>query len=205
MLRRPLLALAALVAALVAVPAAAAAVVHVRVEGRSLTIFGGNEPAEVASTPLDALETAARVGEFYVHVASTSFGEYVDQIGYYPAAGDSGWVFTLNGASPPDGADKVQLKDGDTVEWYWATFGADGSGPPTLRLTRVKSEPRCYRDVQQDDAGAVTAALGAVLHVDGRTLPTQGSTGAAMACVAGRRHGLVYATKPGTVRSNRLP
>src|SRR5439155_412019 len=35
------------------------------------------------------------------HVASSSFGNYVDQIGFYPAGGSAGWVFKVDGASPP--------------------------------------------------------------------------------------------------------
>ena len=57
----------------------------------------------------------------------------MSQIGRYPGAGSAGWVFKVNGASPPVGADQVVLKDGDEVLWYYATFGATG-GPPTLSL-----------------------------------------------------------------------
>ena len=70
----------------------------------------------------------ASAGEFYYHVQQTSFGPYVDQIGLYAAAGQTGWVFKVNGKSPPVGADAVQLQDGDTVLWYWAQFGIAG-GP----------------------------------------------------------------------------
>ncbi|MGD0713513.1 MAG: DUF4430 domain-containing protein [Gaiellaceae bacterium] len=197
MLRRSLALLAALGAALAVAPFAGAAVVHVRVEGKTLTIFGANDPTAVAATPLDALQAAARAGEFYVHVASSSFGNYVDQIGYYPGAGDAGWVFKVNGVSPPVGADQVQLKDGDTVEWYWATFGPSG-GPPTLVLKRTA--PGCYFATGQDDQGAQKVPAGLVYHVDGRTI----SAPAGRICFT-RTHGLVWATAPGVVRSNRLP
>jgi Domain of unknown function (DUF4430) len=199
-LRRSLALVAALAAALVVVPFAAAAVVRIRVEGKTRTIFGATQPRISAATPLDALLAAARAGEFYAEVVSSSFGNYVDRIGFFAAAGESGWDFKVNGAEPPVGADHVQLQDRDVVLWYWATFGANG-GPPTLSLTRVQR--RCYRVVEQDDTGKVSAAIGAVLHVDGRTVPTQGSTGAAVACLA-RRHGSVWATLPGAVRSNRV-
>src|SRR5262249_21547131 len=122
---------------------------------------------------------------------------YVDQIGRYPAGGSSGWVFKVNGASPPVGADGVTLRDGDTVLWYWAMFGPAG-GPKTLLLQRVKPK-NCYRVVQQDDAGKATAAAGAVLRVDGRAVQTKRGAG----CV-GRHVGLVRATLTGDVRSNAL-
>jgi Domain of unknown function (DUF4430) len=183
---------------LLVVPAALAAVrVHVRVEGKTQTIFGAAEPTlSVNLNALDALEAASVAGEFYYHVTTTGFGPYVDQIGRYPAGGSSGWVFKVNGVSPPVGADAVTLNAGDRVLWYWATFGANG-GPPTLQLKRAQRG--CYRVLAQDDAGKTSTARGAVLHVDGRSVRTK----AGSACV-GRHRGLVRATLAGAVRSNAL-
>jgi hypothetical protein len=196
--RRLLVFVAVTAAVLLLVPAALAAVrVHVRVEGKTQTIFGAAEPTlSVPLNALDALEAASLAGEFYYHVATASFGKYVDQIGRYPAAGSSGWVFKVNGVSPPVGADAVTLKPGDRVLWYWATFGQQG-GPPTLQLKRAKRA--CYRVLAQNDAGKASSARGAVLHVDGRSVRTK----AGSACV-GRHRGLVRATLAGAVRSNAL-
>jgi uncharacterized protein DUF4430 len=189
---------AALVLAALLVPAALAARVSVRVEGRTTTIFGAlQKPFEAGGNALQALDTASLRGEFYYHVATSSFGPYVDQIGRYPAGGSNGWVFKVNGASPPVGADKVELKAGDRVLWYWATFGPAG-GPPTLLLLRRGRN--CYRVVAENDAGADSTATGAVLQVDGRRVRTRSGR----ACV-GRHQGLVRATLAGAVRSNALP
>jgi hypothetical protein len=189
--------LAVVAAALAVVPAASAVRVHVRVEGRTQTIFGATAPlVDVKANALDALDRASVAGEFYYHVQSTSFGTYVDQIGLYPAGGQAGWVFKVNGESPPVGADAVTLHDGDTVLWYWAQFGVAG-GPKTLELRRKGD---CYRVFAQDDAGVEAPAAGAVLHVGHRTLKAS-FTGT---CV-GRHSGLVRATAPGMVRSNALP
>ena len=194
--RLTVLAAAAATAALI-VPAAFAAIVQVRVEGRNATIFGATEPRASGATPLEVLESASIAGEFYYRVATSSFGPYVDQIGRYPAAGSSGWVFKINGASPPVGADKVTLKDGDVVLWYWATFGT-GGGPPTLRLSRA---PRgCYRVVAQDDQGRTIPAPSAFLQVGGRVIRTANGR----AC-PGPHRGLVRAVGAGFVRSNALP
>ena len=191
-----LLGAVALVLALV--PAAVAARVHVRVEGKTQTIFGAAEPRfEAGATPLDALEAASVRGEFYYHLTTTAFGPYVDQIGRYGAAVSTGWVFKVNGASPPVGADHVQLKDGDRVLWYWAAFGPTG-GPETLTLRRTSR--RCYAVTAQNDAGVSRAAAGAVLHVAGRRVRTRDGR----ACV-GRHRGLVRATLAGAIRSNALP
>ncbi len=200
--KRSLALLLALGCSAVAVPGALAVRVHVRVEGKTQTIYGATEPRlETASSALDALETASAAGEFFYHVTSTSFGPYVDQVGRFPAAGETGWVFKVNGASPPVGADKVELKDGDRVLWYWAQFGIVPGGPATLTLSRAKRG--CYRVVRQDDSGKATTAKGAVLHVDGRAVKTQAATQAAVGC-AGRHRGLVRATLAGAVRSNAL-
>ena len=195
---RRLLALVAVVsAALLLVPAAFAVRVHVRVEGKTQTIFGAAEPKlSVNANALDALEAASLAGEFYYHVKITGFGPYVDQIGRYPATASSGWVFKVNGVSPPVGADAVTLKTGDRVLWYWADFGPSG-GPPTLELKRATHN--CYRVLAQDDNGKTSVGAGAVLHVGGRSVHTRKGA----ACV-GRHHGLVKATLPGAVRSNAL-
>jgi hypothetical protein len=196
--RRTLLTLAALaVLAATLVPAALAARVSVRIEGRTQALYGALETRfEAGLNAMSALDAASLRGEFYYHVTTTSFGPYVDQIGRYPAESTSGWVFKVNGASPPVGADQVQLRDGDRVLWYWAEFGPSG-GPPTLLLTRTGRN--CYRVVAENDRGVDRAAAGAQLLVDGRRVRTR----AGRACV-GRHTGLVRATLTGAVRSNAL-
>ena len=197
MSRRLFIVLTAAAVALMLVPAALALGAKVRVEGKTRTIFGATEPTlDVKANALDALEAASLAGEFYYHVTVSGFGAYVDQIGRYPASGSSGWVFKVNGVSPPVGADAVTLKAGDHVLWYWATFGRTG-GPPTLVLRRAKRN--CYRVLAQDDAGKTSAARGAVLRVDGHSVRAR--TGSA--CVGAHR-GLVRATLKGAVRSNAL-
>ena len=196
-MHRSLSVVPALILAFLLVPAALAARVSVRVEGKTQSLFGALETRfEAGGNALAALDSASLRGEFYYHVTQSSFGEYVDQVGRYPAGGSNGWVFKVNGASPPVGADKVELKDGDRVLWYWATFGPSG-GPPTLLLTRTVRN--CYRVVAENDAGADRAAAGAVLSVDGRRVRTRAGRG----CV-GRHRGLVRATMAGAVRSNAL-
>ena len=197
-MHRLLYALAALVAlAAVLVPSALGARVSVRVEGKTTTIFGASEPRfDAGANALQALDAASARAEFYYNVTQTSFGPYISQIGRYPADASSGWVFMVNGASPPVGADKVTLNDGDRVLWYWATFGPTG-GPKTLLL-----QPRpkgCYRVLAEDDAGKASAAVGAVLVFDGRRVRTRGGS----AC-PGAHKGLVRATLAGAVRSNAV-
>jgi Domain of unknown function (DUF4430) len=210
---RPFTVLAILVAALLAAPCALAVRVHVRVEGKTRTIFGATAPLVDVTSPranplpenaLDALATASFLGEFYYHVAETSSGLYVDQIGRYRAEGQTGWALKVNGRVPSAGATRVFLHAGDSVLWYWAQYGIAG-GPKTLVLSRAgKGNPTCYRVHAQDDKGRLTPALGAVLRVGSRTVPTQGSTQAAVGCV-GKHRGFVRAELGGAVRSNALP
>ena len=198
MSRRLCTLVAVLLAALLVVPAAFALSVHVRVEGKTRTIFGSTEPTlSVKANALDALDSASSAGEFYYHVASSSFGPYVDQVGRYLAAGSNGWVFKVNGVVAPVGPDAVVLKNGDRVLWYWATFGPTG-GPPTLSL-RAGGKRNCYRVLSQDDAGKSKAARGARLHVDGRRVLARSGA----ACV-GKHRGLITATLRGAVRSNAV-
>ena len=57
----------------------------------------------------------------------------------------SGWVFKVDNASPPVGADQVTLKDGDTVLWYYADFGPTG-GPPTLEVKAASKQGLLHGD-----------------------------------------------------------
>jgi hypothetical protein len=188
----------AVLTALVAVPAATAASIHVRVEGKTRTLYGATDPTLQGANALDAIESASLAGELYYHVTTTSFGPYVDQVGRYGASASSGWVFKVNGVSPPVGADKVPLKDGDTVLWYYADFGPTG-GPPTLLLR--KAEKNCYAVVAQDDAGKTVSQANTVLHVGSKRTV---NVTAGKACVGPHPGALVRATAPGAIRSNAL-
>lgn len=197
MLRRTLVVAVSVGVALAVAGGAVAAAVKVRVEGRTQTIYGGSQPTLQAGNALEALEAASAAGEFYYLVSTASFGNYVSQIGRYRAEGSAGWVFKVNGASPPVGADQVALKDGDVVLWYWAEFGPAG-GPPTLDLRRLPGN--CYAVTSVNDAGARRPAARAVLRFDGRRVATNAQ---GRACV-GRHTGLVRATLAGAVRSNAV-
>jgi len=195
--RRVFILVAVLAAALLVVPSALALRVHVRVEGKTRTIFGASEPSiGVQLNALDALESASYRGEFYYHVTPTAYGPYVDQVGRYAADASSGWVFKVNGVSPPVGADVITLQPGDHVLWYWATFGPTG-GPETLLLEARGRN--CYRVLAQNDAGKTRPARGATLHVGRRSVLAR--TGSA--CV-GRHRGPVRASLKDAVRSNAL-
>jgi hypothetical protein len=196
MLRRPLVLLVALALATVLAGGALAANVKIRVEGKTQTIYGPSQPSLRADNVLHALDVASVAGEFHYALTTASFGSYVSQIGKYAAEESSGWAFKVNGVSPPVGADKVVLKDGDVVLWYWAAFGPTG-GPPTLELKRLPGN--CYLVESVDDAGKRTRARGATL-VSGKKR-VRARTG--RACI-GKHTQLVRAVAPNAVRSNAV-
>jgi hypothetical protein len=200
---------AAVLALALAAPALAVRV-HVRVEGATTTIFGAGEPLLTpvtgtfsppagepvtvsAATPLGALERASRRGEFYYRLEAFSFGPYVAQVGRHAGSETTGWVYKVNGVSPPVGANAYELEEGDRVLWYFARFGPAG-GPKTLDLRT--STRTCFRAVIVDDNGKTEAARDVVYHVDGRVRPSAGGS----ICPRGHWHSL-RATKVGAVRS----
>ena len=187
------------VLALVVPAVASAATVKVRVEGKTRTLFGPTEVTVTASNALEALEQASLLGELYYHVTSSSFGNYVDQVGLYGGSASSGWVFKVDNVSPPVGADEVQLKDGDTVLWYYADFGATG-GPPTLQVKATANG--CYTAAAYDDSGKAATVTGLTWHV-GLKKSAPGTTGTPYC--PGKHFGvLVRATASGAVRSNAV-
>jgi hypothetical protein len=195
--RRSLVLVAALAAVLVLAPAVLAARVHVRVEGKTQTIFGSTEPTlTVKANALDALESASLAGEFFYHVTQSAFGPFVDQDGRYPAGGSNGWVFKVNGILPPVGADQVTVKDGDTVLWYWATFGGP-AGPLTLEVENsiVKSK-RCFFATGRNDAGHASRVRNVVFTLNGRRV----SSASGVVCTKAGRYSVKVA-KAGAVRS----
>ena len=183
-----------------ALPATAlAATVKVRVEGSTRTLFGPTEITVTASNAQDALEQASILGELYYHVTHSSFGDYVDQVGRYGGTASTGWVFKVDGSSPPVAANQVTLKDGDTVLWYYATFGPAG-GPPTLVVKPIPGN--CYAVAALDDNGKGVAVSGLQWHV-GSKQAVDGAVGKPF-CPKKHTGLLVRATAPGALRSNAV-
>ena len=212
MLRRTLVFLGVLAASVAFAAPALSVTVHMRVEGVGQTIFGARQPlltpvsgpfrtpgpgsvqvTQTGQTPFGALERASRRGEFYYHADEFSFGPFVNRIGRYPASGSSGWVYKVNHASPPVGANAYRLRAGDQVLWYFARFGPQG-GPRTLDLVRTRDG--CFRALLRDDNGARSRATDVIFVQDGRRI----RSASGKRCPSGRWHGL-RATKGGAVRS----
>jgi hypothetical protein len=210
--RRTLVLAAALVAAAAVAAPALGLTVHVRVEGARTSIYGAHEPrlgvftgtlavddgstlTLTQPTALGALEAASRKGEFFYNIHNASFGAYVDQIGRREAAGFAGWVYKVNGVSPPVGADNYVVREGDHVVWYWADF-TDGS-PSTLDVVRRGRE--CYRAFAVNDQGDRTAADNVTFRIDGFAAFRPNG----IVCPRAHWHRL-RATKPDLIRSELM-
>ena len=207
------------VLALAVVAPALAVRVHVRVEGPNATIFGATEPrvtpvtgtftppagpavTAAAATPLGALEAASRRADFYYRVESFGFGPYVAQVGRHGGTASTGWVYKVNGVSPPVSATAYELEEGDRVLWYHARFGPTG-GPRTLRLVGVSSHAAgiCYDATYEDDAGGTRDFASARFLLDGRRARGRLLGGSVRRiCPTGHWHTL-RAIAPGLVRS----
>ena len=150
MARRSIVLVTVVGLALALAATALGATVTVRVEGKTQPIFGSVPVKVDAPNALVALDVASTLGEFYAQVTQSSFGTVRQPDRPLSRGRDAGWVFKVNGVSPPVGADQVTLKDGDEVLWYYATF-SDTGGPQTLALKAAAAN--CYTVSSFDDAG----------------------------------------------------
>jgi hypothetical protein len=209
---RSLVWLGIVVAALALAAPALAVKVHVRVESKNATIWGAKEPWVTpvsgtitppsgdpltvgADTAFGALERASRRGDFYYATLTFSFGSFVNQIGRLAGTASTGWVFKVNGISPPVGATDYVLKKGDRVLWYYATFGPTG-GPKTLTIEKKRKPKLCFTARQQDDAGVKSAVADVVFRVNGHIVKSKSGTLCPKRFVR-----TVRVTKAGLVRS----
>ena len=135
-------------------PAALAANVKIRVEGKTTTIFGPAQPTRDRRQRAPGARRRQHGRRVLLRDDDVELRRLRQPDRQVPGGRTStGWVFKVNGVSPPVGADKVTLKDGDVVLWYYATFGPTG-GPPTLELQRLPAN--CYVVQSVTDAGKKT-------------------------------------------------
>ena len=192
---RRLVALSLLLAAVFS-SSALAANVKVRVEGRTQTIYGAAQPSLQADNAFQALDVASVAGEFHYAVTTSSFGDYVSQVGKYAAAGSAGWVFKVNGAlaagrrrqGGAEGRRRRALVLGDVrLRPAGRRRSSSGGFPATATSSTPSPTPASARARRARRSSRTASAS----RRDGR------------ACI-GRHVGLVRATAPGAVRSNAV-
>ena len=154
------------------------------------------QPTVTADNALQALDVASTAGEFYYGTTTSSFGDYVSQIGKYAAGQSTGWVFKVNGVSPPVGRRQGR---------------AEGRRRRALVLRDVRPDRRAADARAEAAAGQLLrrrvghrrrqahAGRDGDAHRGRQALPDE----AGRACI-GKHVGLVRATAPGAVRSNAV-
>ena len=65
----------------------------------------------------------------------TAIGGYVKEIFGIEAKGTGGWIYAVNDKMPDVNPDKVNLKEGDKIVWFFSSKGMDGKIPTWAELT----------------------------------------------------------------------
>lgn len=81
------------------------------INGYTVTIPNG-------SSAYDAVKSACDEQGVSVNVSNSSFGKYIsgfNNIDEKDCGSQSGWIYYVNGSSPPKGCDKYTLSNGDNV------------------------------------------------------------------------------------------
>ena len=104
-----------------------------------VTAYNSGKTYKLSSTTaLGALDKASKKGNFDYTVNDKWYQQYdsllVDSIAGKKNEGMNGWQYWVNypnESMPWTGADKYQLKDGDTVDWF---YGGYGKNPDTASM-----------------------------------------------------------------------
>ncbi len=185
----PIVTMALVVAMLAPGPAMTAArqvEVQVRVEGQNATLWRGTAavgPSTIvdstggshtipSASALGALDVAATRGALPYVAKNMGFGLFVDSVNgeaSVPAPPWPGWMYRVNFVSPSVGAADYELKEGDSVLWYYGTYD---STPLAVALPRreVPVHRTLTVTVQGYDlAGQNSPVSGATVHVGSTT------------------------------------
>jgi hypothetical protein len=184
---RPIIATLAalLVPAALAGPVLAA---HVRVEGKSHSIFQGNARPFVGTlrghtttkqTALGSLVKASRKQPFPLRLTWNDCcggawnGFFVSSIAHVTPPSTAFWAFKLNQKLAGQGLGSTRVTRDSHVLVYYTTFDpATGATEPTLGITASKRRPPVngrvtFTVTSYDDAGTATPAAGAKVRVNG--------------------------------------
>jgi hypothetical protein len=221
-LRLIIAALAALlVPAALAGPALAA---HVRVEGKSRSIFQGNARPFVGTlrghtttkrTALGSLVKASRKQPFALRLTWSDCcggawnGFFVSSIAHVtPPFSTAYWAFKLNQKLSSSGLGSTRVTRDSHVLVYYTTFDpATGATEPTLGIKASTRKPPVngtvtFRVRSYDDAGTATPAAGALVRVNG--VPHTVNANGAVTLRFARGASSVRAVEPGAIRSQKL-
>jgi hypothetical protein len=211
---------ALLVPAGLAGPALAA---HVRVEGKSHSIFQGNARPFVGTlrghtttkqTALGSLVTASRKQPFALGLAWSDCcggawnGFFVSSIDHVTPPVTAFWAFKLNQKLAGSGLGSTRVTRNSHVLVYYTTFDpGTGATEPTLGITASTRRPPVNGRVtftvsSYDDAGTATPAADARVRVNG--VPHDVNASGTVTLRLARGTSSVRAVEPGSIRSQKL-
>ena len=212
---------ALLVPAALAGPALAA---HVRVEGKSHSIFQGNARPFVGTlrghtttkrTALGSLVTASRKQPFALGLTWSDCcggawnGFFVSSIDHVTPPVTAFWAFKLNQKLAGSGLGSTRVTRKGHVLVYYTTFDPEtGATQPTLGITASTRKPPVngrvtFRVRSYDDAGTATPAADAQVRVNG--VPHDVSASGTVTLRFARGTSSVRAVEPGiAIRSQKL-
>jgi hypothetical protein len=212
---------ALLVPAALAGPALAA---HVRVEGKSKSVFQGNARPFVGTlrghtttkrTALGSLVTASRKQPFALGLTWSDCcggawnGFFVSSIAHVtPPFSTAFWAFKLNQKLAGSGLGSTRVtRDSHVLVYYTAFDPATGATQPTLGITASTKRPPANGTVtftvnSYDDAGTATPAAGALVRVNG--VPHAVNAGGTVTLRFARGTFTVRAVEAGAIRSQKL-
>ena len=216
----------ATLAALLLVPAALAGpalAAHIRVEGKSHSIFQGNARPFVGTlrghtttkqTALGSLVTASRKQPFALGLTWSDCcggawkGFFVSSIDHVTPPVTAFWAFKLNQKLAGSGLGSTRVARDSHVLVYYTTFDPEtGATQPTLGITASTRRPAANGRVtftvsSYDDAGTATPAAGARVRVNG--VPHHVTAGGTLTMRFARGTSWVRAVEPGAIRSQKL-
>jgi len=169
-----------------------------RIEGSNETVCTG-EAAGI--TALDIIKNAKNICGFEYEIEDTGWGPYLKRINNDQALGMTGWLYMVNGSSPPVGAADYELKVGDSVLWYYGEFGWQ---PTRLSLSseQINTDQSVTVMVEFFDGDLWLSLSDAVVYFGAITTNTDGNGQAVINLKDGFYK--VYAQKQGYIRSNSI-
>ncbi len=170
-----------------------------RIEGSSASVCNGQIAAQ---TVMDVIKNSATTCGFTFNIDNDNLGPYLTQINTDAAAGATGWLYLVNNTLPPStGAADYQLKDGDSVLWY---YGLSGWKPTKLDLSAVtaNSGQTVTATVQGFENSSFSALSAATVYFGTGNNSSDSSGHASITAPDGYYQ--VYAQKTGYIRSNQV-
>lgn len=116
-------------------------------KGKTLLRVSDFVIVEDETTPLDALRSVLGKAGYSVETnASGTYVESIDGLGEFDLGKNSGWLYSVNGKTPPTtGASEYRLEDGDVVVWYFTEdYTSDSSSSSWVAKEEVAKVESTY-------------------------------------------------------------